>query len=127
MQLLLLVVESTRGKLPFTADEFNKTWGGLFGQIYVHADRLAQLTCNDPELLPDDDEDYTDLLARLASFDGHGNDSDSDDAGGDHADEARLEGLSGEEKRMAMLCRGDHVAKTVFSVSMKEKCHNLWR
>ena len=41
VQLLLVVVQSTRGQLPYTQNEYKKTWEKIFLQIYVHADRLA--------------------------------------------------------------------------------------
>ena len=41
VQLLLVVVQSTRGQLPYTQNEYKKTWEQIFLQIYVHADRLA--------------------------------------------------------------------------------------
>ena len=56
VQLLLLVVESTKARLPFTAAEYQKTWTQAFGQIYQHADNLARLTCNDDAADSDSDD-----------------------------------------------------------------------
>ena len=35
VQLLLVVVQSTRGQLPYTQNEYKKTWEHIFLQIYM--------------------------------------------------------------------------------------------